>query len=83
MDEKNYQNLSKDISDFLDDSFQRVNEIKSYINVVHDYCGYNLEDDVSCNIINLMENLKEKIEKLAENIDSKNIEIFNNKSLQL
>lgn len=81
MDEKNCQNLYKDFLDFLEDTFQRVNEIKCYVNIAHDYCGYNLGDDLSANLIILMDDLRDKIELLVENIDSKNIEIYNNKSL--
>ena len=77
MYENNYQNIKKELLEFLENSYEDVREILSFINITHDYCCYNLSDDVSANIMIIMEYLRDKLENLADEIDTRTMKFFN------
>ena len=57
------------------DTISIANEIRNLSEVIYDYCAYN-PNDLTGNIMTVIEIIKEKSDKLRNLIDSSTIEIF-------
>lgn len=57
------------------DAISIANEIGNLSEVIYDYCAYN-PDDLTGNIMTVIEIIKEKSDKLSNLVDTSAIEIF-------
>ena len=73
------QIIKDKISQMTIDAISIANEINSLSEVIYDYCAYN-PDNLTGNIMTVIEVIKEKSDKLRNLVDTSAIEIFHIKS---
>ena len=69
------QIIKDKVSQMAIDAISIANEINSLSEVIYDYCAYN-PDNLTGNIMTVIEVIKEKSDKLRNLVDTSAIEIF-------